>query len=49
MYDDDDDDDDDDDVCMYVCMYVCITEILLFCRQLERYWQVYFYHDSMPK
>ena len=25
------------------------TEALLFCRQLERYWQVYFYHDSMPK
>ena len=22
---------------------------ILFCSQLERYWQVYSYHDSMPK
>ena len=28
---------------------VGITEAFVFCRQLERYWQVYFYHDSMPK
>ena len=28
---------------------VGITEESLFCRQLERYWQLYFHHDSMPK
>ena len=26
-----------------------IAEALLFCRQPERYWQIYCYHNSMPK